>query len=104
MPFLQEAKAIFTDFVDDRASQQINIKSAVRVALEKAVQSGEVLPSTFVPAQNEIYMLMEKDNFSRFKRSEMFNGLLLEIDPFRVRFVCVCLHCTCVRSAGAFVR
>ena len=29
-------------------------------------------------------MLMEKDNFSRFKRSDLFKQLLLEIDPFRV--------------------
>ncbi len=46
---------------------------------------GLVTSELFSAAQHEIYMLMERDNFSRFKRSELFKQLLLEIDPFRVR-------------------
>jgi hypothetical protein len=35
-------------------------------------------------AQNDVYLLMEKDNFSRFKKSDLFKQLMDEIDPYKV--------------------
>ncbi len=40
--------------------------------------------SLFDAAQKEIYMLMDKDNFSRFKRSELFQQLMKEINVYQV--------------------
>jgi hypothetical protein len=51
------------EYVDDSSKQQINIKSDVRLALERAITTGNVSSQSLVPAQAEIYMLMEKDKW-----------------------------------------
>jgi hypothetical protein len=52
--------------------------------LLQALNLGLINSESFAAAQHEIYMLMERDNFARFKRSDLFKNLLQEIDPYRV--------------------
>ena len=50
------------------------------------MHTGNITSELFVPAQNEVYLLMEKDNFPRFKKSSLFKQLLNDIDPhYKVR-------------------
>lgn len=70
------AKSIIAEFVDDDAPRQINIKSTVRSALDARVAADAIDSHLFDDAKAEIYLLMEKDNFARFKRSPAFAALL----------------------------
>lgn len=115
------AKALYTEFISDASTHQINISSKNRAAVEavrrslfffiafmsvtdplwgfrfaQVLNSGNVRSDALACAQNEIYLLMEKDNFPRFKRSDLFKQLLREIDPHSVRLQ----HCTVLTASA----
>lgn len=80
---MEKVKEIWDKFIDDSSPTQINIKSNIREVIEQDMKEGHVTADTLLGAQAEIYMLMDRDNFARFKRSEAFANLLVEIDPYR---------------------
>ncbi len=64
------------EYVDDSSRQQINVKSDVRLALERAISTGNVTSQSLLPAQAEIYMLMEKDKYVGHERMNVLVVLL----------------------------
>ena len=61
---------------------QVNIKSKIRSKIDADLASGEVERTVYDAAQDEIFMLMERDNFSRFKEGDLFKELLTAVDGY----------------------
>jgi hypothetical protein len=110
---LVEAERIHNTFVHKDAPKQVNIAGTLRATIGRTVSaararaegrqpnggtgkdggdgagggdldsSRQPLHICFVPAQAQIYQLMEQDNFPRFKKSPLFTKLLLDLDVYR---------------------
>lgn len=50
--------------------------------LWQRVESGDADEFMFDQAQEEIYKLMESDNYARFKKSELFEELMTVVNPY----------------------
>lgn len=46
------------------------------------IDTGDASYGMFDEAQDEIYTLMENDNFARFKKSELFDQLMASVNPY----------------------
>eukprot|EP00753_Platysulcus_tardus_P000959 PLAT10801.1.p1 GENE.PLAT10801.1~~PLAT10801.1.p1 ORF type:complete len:649 (-),score=285.24 PLAT10801.1:53-1999(-) len=62
--------SIYVTFIDDGGDLQINISAPQRAAIADSVALGTSAPSMFDEAQEEITVLMERDPYPRFLRSE----------------------------------
>ena len=71
-----EAKDIFVTFCDEFAQNQVNIPATMRIGLKTAIferEDGSKLPfELFESAKKEIYRIMARDSFPRFKTSPEF--------------------------------
>jgi len=76
-------KLIYEKFVANNSNQMINIDSQERSELIKAFESGKLDFSMFNRAQQEIYALMQTDNYSRFKESITFHKLLSSLNLYK---------------------
>ncbi len=63
-------------FVRMNAPEQININGMTRTSIERTVAEGRATQDTFLPAENEILSLLERDSFGRFKQSDLFRDFL----------------------------
>lgn len=72
----KKAREIYDQYLHDTAPQQINVKSAVRAAIDEIVEWGSI--TCFDDAKQEIYLLMKKDTLPRFLNSKNFQLLIEE--------------------------
>lgn len=78
---------IFHRYCKEGADHQVNLPCTIRSSLEKSLEEKYVHTSLFDPARDEIYRLMVRDNYARFKRTPDFKeffkclGILVENDP-----------------------
>ena len=62
--------------VVDGSDMQVNIPHKIRVETIAEVRAQQVTKKTFVPAFDECYKLMSRDNFHRFVPQPQFTALL----------------------------
>ncbi|KAL3789922.1 hypothetical protein HJC23_010607 [Cyclotella cryptica] len=71
------AKQIFLTFCTEYADRQVNLPHKVMLELDSLIHGeGDLTPDVFNSALSEIYKLMEKDNFRRYKASKDFKDYL----------------------------
>ncbi len=66
------AKDIFATYINEDADKQANLPHSIRAPLEKSIEEGHIVEELFDPAINEIYNLMVRDNYARFKKAPDF--------------------------------
>ncbi len=71
-----EALLIYDEFISDSAAKQVNIKGSVRVALDNAMQESRFPEDLFQATEHELILLMERDNFGRWKQNVEFSEFL----------------------------
>ncbi|VDP11487.1 unnamed protein product [Soboliphyme baturini] len=73
----QKVETIYNEFLVSGAPCQINIDSQTLEAVTKAMKSN-TMPSRycFSQAEEHIFILMSKDSYPRFTRSEIYRGIL----------------------------
>ena len=71
----EKVEQIYNEFLSHGAPHEINIDSKTMDQTQKALKS----PSRYIfdAAQSHIYLLMKKDSYPRFLRSELYKNLLL---------------------------
>ena len=69
---LKKSKYVFEEFCDEGSQRQVNISSNQREDLRKSIYSGTINKSVFDNTIDEIYNLLLRDNFARFKKSSDF--------------------------------
>ncbi|KAL7467818.1 hypothetical protein ACHAXS_008058 [Conticribra weissflogii] len=79
----EKAKYIFITFCADYADRQVNLPSRTREELDAKINGEEDLGhDLFDAAMDEIYKIMEKDKFPRYKSSEEFKDFLVRLGVF----------------------
>ena len=78
---VKKALALEREFVEDGAERQVNLPSSIRQPLLAALKASSVDappdPSVFDAASTEIFKLMERDTFARFKNNpDAIRGLV----------------------------
>mmetsp|Transcript_5434 Transcript_5434/g.7182 ORF Transcript_5434/g.7182 Transcript_5434/m.7182 type:complete len:662 (+) Transcript_5434:1329-3314(+) len=74
---------IHNEFVKVDAPQMININSTIREDLIARAKAKRFTLSMFDKAQQEIYSLMETDNFLRFKESKKFEKMMSSLKTYK---------------------
>jgi hypothetical protein len=80
----ERANFIYEKYCKEGAESQVNLPHKIRSELEQAIQSKSIDKYSFDVASDEIYQLMVKDNYARFKRTKDFEqyfkrlGILIE--------------------------
>lgn len=69
---LEQAKELYSNYVDPSAPNQVNISAKQREQIQKRLLSGNVERTLFKEAQAEILKLMNKDSYVRFRQSQLF--------------------------------
>ena len=85
-PNEDNATRLYTDYISEKATLQVNIPGKMRQEilknLEAATASGGFPTSLFEPAEKEIYKLMVRDNYARFKKSPQFKEFFSSLGIF----------------------
>ncbi len=78
------AEDIYHLYISQKGKQQVNIPATMRVKIEKGMNEEGLGPriDLFTEAREEIYKLMERDNFRRFKKSKYFQEVLDAVHPY----------------------
>lgn len=78
------ARKLVDEYIVDGSQQQVNIPGGMQKAIIAAEKTGdaETLFSEFRNAQGEIYLLMARDNWPRFVKTDEFQSLLDEIGSY----------------------
>lgn len=71
-------KEIFENYLEDNASQEVNLESTVKAATKKAYKDG-FEENTFSLAQNKIEQLLDNDKYGRFLQSSQYTNLIENI-------------------------
>lgn len=66
------ADKIFQLYCGVNAPLAVNLPSKIRIKTENSIKSGEIKRDTFDSAANEIYQVMNRDSFARFKVSNLW--------------------------------
>eukprot|EP00924_Labyrinthula_sp_SR-Ha-C_P008357 snap_masked-scaffold_11-processed-gene-10.35-mRNA-1 protein AED:1.00 eAED:1.00 QI:0/0/0/0/1/1/2/0/620 len=78
----ERSNDIYARFIDEqKAPDMINIDSKQRLAIREAFEDDALTLETFNEAREEIYHLMERDNFARFKATLEFKTILKIVGP-----------------------
>jgi regulator of G-protein signaling len=75
-PTIEEATIIYQKYVSEDAEAQVNLSYSNLAKVKSAFASASIDGTTFDKAQEEIFLLMSKDNFQRFKKSALFKSIL----------------------------
>lgn len=67
---------IYSQFITEQAPEQINVSSAKTEETTRKFRAGEYSFDMFDSCRKEIYELMDKDSFPRFKMSQSFEKML----------------------------
>jgi hypothetical protein len=77
---LEKAKRIFVTFCAEYADRQVNLPHKMVAELDAKINGdGGITPDLFNASQQEIYKLMEKDKFARYKNSDDFKVSCLSL-------------------------
>jgi adenylate kinase len=77
---MERAKLIFVTFCAEFADRQVNIAHAMLTKIDARLNKGNVVaPDLFNEAMQEVYKLMEKDKFARYKKSEIFKSFMARL-------------------------
>ncbi|KAK1796681.1 hypothetical protein P4O66_009705 [Electrophorus voltai] len=68
-----KAKQIFEQYIDVDSPEQVNLDSATREETRRNLEKCDI--SCFDEAQSKIFILMEKDSYRRFLKSQLFLDL-----------------------------
>jgi len=79
---LLAAKQIFNDFCDENADSQVNLPSSIREHIRNTISEGDISTTVFDQATNEIYKLMVRDNYARFKSNGQLENFLCSLGIF----------------------
>jgi len=77
-----KGNVIYSTFIAQKSPEQVNIPATMRVAIEKRMEVGDYKHDLFEQARLEIFKLMERNNFKRFKDSKQFQELLEKLQPY----------------------
>ncbi|KAL7523393.1 hypothetical protein ACHAXR_000157 [Thalassiosira sp. AJA248-18] len=66
------AKHIFVTFCANYADRQVNLPHRILADIDKRLHSGSISPDLFDAARQEIFRLLERDKFDRYKKSANF--------------------------------
>jgi len=79
----KQCKYIYDTYIHESSDHMINIQCNSRQELDVTVQSDALSFKMFDKAQDEIYALMERDNFYRFKDSPKFHRMMSSIGCYK---------------------
>lgn len=77
--FEGEAMALYTNYLAESAETQVNIPGKMRSEIKKALDEGGFDRTVFDRADMEIYKLMVRDNYARFKKSTEFKEFFVSL-------------------------
>lgn len=66
------AEEILGQYCEESSEHQVNLPCSMRSSLQKAIEECDIKDDLFTPAIDEIYRLLERDNYARFKRTPEF--------------------------------
>lgn len=66
------ATYIFQRYCKEGSEHQVNLPCSIRSSLQEALEKRDINEDLFNPAMDEIYRLMVRDNYARFKRTPDF--------------------------------
>ena len=69
------AESLFARFLQEKAKDQINVSARLKKALLDDYKARGPCPDTFSDIAKEIFDMMNKDAFTRFKESEKFKEI-----------------------------
>lgn len=80
----EAAKALYDKFISESGELQVNVPGKMRKEISKIVSgdAGDVNVDIFEGSQNEIYKLMVRDNFARFKKTPEFTDFFENLGIF----------------------
>jgi len=82
----EKAIIIFERYCKEDSDHQVNLPCSIRTSLHKSIDEKDVHANLFNDSMGEIYRLMERDSYARFKRTPGFKeffkclGILAEND------------------------
>ena len=79
---IESAEKICTDFVRPEAEDCVNLPSKIAEVILKAVKGHDLHEDTFSKAMEEIYNLMNRDLYQRFKVSKAFDNLMKKLHTY----------------------
>lgn len=71
-----DAHRLCNTYIGDNAQKQVNLLGSTQEKITHAIQHGIINSLTFQEAEDEILHLMDRDSFSRFKNSELYQECL----------------------------
>jgi CRP-like cAMP-binding protein len=78
------AENIKRTYLDPNSAQEINIPGSDKIATIEKINSGEFSNNLFKNCINEVFTMMERDSFKRFKESKLFAEFLAQADTYSV--------------------
>jgi adenylate kinase len=76
----EQAKQIFMTFCAEFADRQVNLAHTMLAKIEtRLYKDNDVAPDLFDAAMQELFRLMEKDKFGRYKKSDSFKSFLARL-------------------------
>ena len=81
-PSNQAAINLYELYLSEKAALQVNIPGTMRSEIKKNIDAGEGGPDVFIMADKEIYKLMVRDNFARFRKSDLFKTFFVGLGIF----------------------
>ncbi|XP_015674126.2 regulator of G-protein signaling 1 [Protobothrops mucrosquamatus] len=72
-----KAEKIYQEFVKSDARKQVNLDFHIRKSVAKKIQ--DPTPSSFDEAQRLVYVLMERDSYPRFLKSQHYHNFLNKV-------------------------
>mmetsp|Transcript_3277 Transcript_3277/g.6674 ORF Transcript_3277/g.6674 Transcript_3277/m.6674 type:complete len:659 (+) Transcript_3277:197-2173(+) len=79
---LSSAEKIVDDFIKPDAEDCVNLPSKIAEVIIEAVKVHDLHDDTFSKAKEEIYNLMNRDLYQRFKNSEAFDNLMKRLHTY----------------------
>jgi len=71
-----DARSIYSKFISSDAEHQVNLFSTTRERISSALEHNIINKLTFEEAEEEVLHLMDRDSFTRFKLSGLFQDAL----------------------------
>lgn len=79
---IERAKTIIDRFLVANANETVNVSHEIFNKAQLLLRENQFTPGMFDDAIKEIYILMERDLFQRFKKSDTFSNLLVQIRSY----------------------
>lgn len=85
---VQKVQLLYDRFISNSAPQQVNLPAGCQSELVSRMTESppRISLDIFNTAQSEIYHLMNRDNFSRFRSSDIFKLLLQELQAYTTAY------------------